>query len=168
MLPYPATVSDRMPDGWRRIAVWSRLICAKQRERHAMARNSRATIARQKDANTGAVREELTVQGQEIDTPVLPVDQLEQLHRFRPDIVDWVLHQTEKEADFRRNRQNKVDSYIRWEILIGQIFGLAIGIAGIIGGAVVAISGHPGAGGTIASISIGTLAVAFIGKMNKK
>lgn len=80
-----------------------------------MARSSKAALSRQ----TGDDKEEMIVQNQEIDTPVLPVEHMERLHQFRPDIVDWILRQTENEA----------------------------------------------AGGTIASIAIGTLAVAFIGKL---
>ena len=50
-------------------------------------------------------------------------------------------------------------------IVFAAFFGFLIGIGGIAGGAYVAVSGHPTAGGTIASIAIGTLAVAFIGKL---
>lgn len=126
-----------------------------------MARSSKAALSRQ----TGDDKEEMIVQNQEIDTPVLPVEHMERLHQFRPDIVDWILKQTENEAADRRERQARLDRYVCRERLIGQIFGFLIGIGGIAGGAYVAVSGHPTAGGTIASIAIGTLAVAFIGKL---
>ncbi|MDR0932149.1 MAG: hypothetical protein LBM70_03910 [Victivallales bacterium] len=123
-----------------------------------MARSGKATLAR-KDDN---IEESLTIHNQEIDTPVLPIEQMKTLHDFRPDVVDWILKQTEDEANFRRTRNVKNDHNIHRERLIGQVFGLVIGLSGVIGGACVAIYGHPGAGGTIATVSIGTLAVAFL------
>lgn len=128
-----------------------------------MAKSSKAALSRQ----NGDGKEEMIVQNQEIDTPVLPVDHMERLHQFRPDVVDWILKQTETEAADRRERQARLDSYVCRERMIGQIFGLVIGLAGIGGGAYVAVSGHPTAGGTIASIAIGTLAVAFIGRQKR-
>lgn len=110
-----------------------------------MARSSKAALSRQ----TGDDKEEMIVQNQEIDTPVLPVEHMERLHQFRPDIVDWILRQTENEAADRRERQARLDRYVCRERLIGQIFGFLIGIGGIAGGAYVAVSGHPTAGGTI-------------------
>lgn len=126
-----------------------------------MARNNQTHLKRRQGDST----EELTLRNQEIDTPVLPIDHLERLHEFRPDIIDWILKQTETESQARRERQRTIDLYVERERRRGQYFGLFIGIGGIVGGAVVAICGHPGAGGTIASIAIGTLAVAFIGKL---
>lgn len=96
-----------------------------------MARSSKAALSRQ----TGDDKEEMIVQNQEIDTPVLPVEHMERLHQFRPDIVDWILKQTENEAADRRERQARLDRYVCRERLIGQIFGFLIGIGGIAGGA---------------------------------
>ena len=45
---------------------------------------------------------ELTVSQHETDSPIIPVAQLEQLHKFKPDAVDWVIHQTQIEANYRR------------------------------------------------------------------
>ena len=39
----------------------------------------------------------LLVRQQESDAPFLPVDELERLHRFRPDTIDWVLERTDQE-----------------------------------------------------------------------
>lgn len=105
---------------------------------------------------------EMTVQQHETDSPIIPVPQLERLHAFRPDAVDWVLQQTQIEADCRRNENKRINSFVFIERLIGQIFALLIGLSGILGGVYAAVNGSPTAGGTIATISIGTLATVFI------
>lgn len=123
-----------------------------------MTKNNKAVLSRQ----NGGQKEELMIQNQEIDAPVLPVDQLERLNAINPNIVDWVIRQTEQEANIRRKRQIRIDAFVFIERLLGQIFGLSIGIGGILGGAYVAIDGQSWAGAIIASAAIGTLAVAFI------
>jgi ABC-type Mn2+/Zn2+ transport system permease subunit len=45
---------------------------------------------------------------------------------------------------------------------LGQFFALTIGVIGIVGGSYVAIHGQSAAGGTIATVAIGSLAIAFI------
>lgn len=96
------------------------------------------------------------------DVPVLPVEEMERLHRFRPDVVDWILRQTEQEAEYRRQLDREAYSRLFAERRLGQLLGCLIGLAGIIGGSSVAIAGNAVAGGTIATAAIGTLAVAFL------
>lgn len=98
-----------------------------------MTKNNKAVLSRQ----NGGQKEELMIQNQEIDAPVLPVDQLERLNAINPNIVDWVIRQTEQEANIRRKRQIRIDAFVFIERLLGQIFGLSIGIGGILGGAYV-------------------------------
>lgn len=112
--------------------------------------------------------DELTVQQHETDSPILPVVQLEHLYRFKPEAVDWVISQTQIEAEFRRSEQIRVNKYVFIERLCGQIFALIIGLAGIVAGAYVAVGGQPAAGGTIASLAITGLAVVFLTGRNKK
>jgi uncharacterized membrane protein len=107
-------------------------------------------------------RDNLTVQQHETDCPILPVPQLQQLQQFKPEAVDWVMEQTKKEAEFRRAEGKRVNTFVFIERLVGQIFALLIGLAGILGGAYVAIKGQPAAGATIASLSIGGLAAVFL------
>lgn len=123
-----------------------------------MARKSQAVLNRNSENKT----ETLAVQEQEFDSPTLHVDQLEQLHQFRPDLVDWVIKQVEEESDFRRAHVAKVTEHVHKDHLTGQIFGLLIGLSGVVGGSLVAIYSSPTAGGTIATVAIGTLAVAFL------
>jgi hypothetical protein len=114
---------------------------------------------------TANVRErgkELTVHQHETDSPVIPMAQIEQLHQFRPDLVDWVFTQTQTEAEYRRSELKRVNKFVFIERVIGQIFALLIGLAGIVGGVYAAISGQAWAGGTIASLAITGLAVVCL------
>lgn len=112
---------------------------------------------------------ELTVQQHETDAPIIPVAQLEQLHNFRPDMVDWVITQTQIEAEHRRAQDKRINTFIFVGKTIGQIFGLILGLAGIAAGAYTAMSGHPLAGSAIALVSIGTLgAVSFNRRLPNK
>jgi hypothetical protein len=52
-----------------------------------------ATKAVQARAKT-RTGDELTVQAHESDALMLPVEQLERLHGFRPDLVDFIVTQT--------------------------------------------------------------------------
>ena len=105
---------------------------------------------------------ELTVQQQETDSPIIPVAQLEHLHNFRPELVDWVITQTQTEAEHRRSQDKRINTFIFVGKTLGQVFGLIIGLAGIVAGTYTAMNGQPAAGGAIALVSIGTLgAVSF-------
>lgn len=86
-----------------------------------MARSSKAALSRQ----TGDDKEEMIVQNQEIDTPVLPVEHMERLHQFRPDIVDWILKQTENEAADRDKRRQEQERKERRRYFEGIYFDQA-------------------------------------------
>ena len=120
-------------------------------------RHTNAKVTRQKDGNS-----ELTLSEHETDSPIVPVAQLERLHVFKPDAVDWVINQTQIEAEHRRKETSRVNGFIFTEHLIGQIFALIIGTVGIGAGSWVAVSGQPWAGGTIATTAITGLAVVFL------
>ncbi|PPD47094.1 MAG: hypothetical protein CTY13_06085 [Methylobacter sp.] len=111
---------------------------------------------------------ELTLQQHDSDSPLLPVAQLEQLHSFKPDAVDWVINQTQIEAEYRREETKRLNLFVFIERLIGQACALTIGVTGIIGGSYVALNGHEAAGGTIASVAITGLAAVFLTNRVKK
>jgi hypothetical protein len=102
------------------------------------------------------------------DSPILPVDEMERLYQFRPDVVDWVLEQTKIEAESRRQLQRECHLRLLAERRLGQIFGFLMGISGIIGGSYVAVNGSPTAGGIIATSAICTLTVAFLDRKKKE
>lgn len=105
---------------------------------------------------------ELTLQHHETDSPLLPVAQLERLQKIKPDAVEWVIQQTQVEAEYRRIESKRVNTFVFIERLVGQIFALLIGMAGILCGGFVAVQGQPWAGGTIASLAITGLAAVFL------
>lgn len=110
---------------------------------------------------------ELSVQHNETDSPVIPVAAMERLHGFKPEAVDWVIQQTQAEAEFRRNETKTINKFVFIEHLLGQIFALLIGLAGVVGGCYTAIQGQPWAGGLIATASLTGLAVVFLTGQNK-
>lgn len=112
--------------------------------------------------------EELAISTHDTDSPILPVAQIEKLNTFRPDLVDFVIQQTEKEAEFRRAMTQKVNSWIFVERMFGMICALLVGVFGIIGGGYVGLKGQPILGGTIVGAALGTLALAFIKKSPKE
>jgi hypothetical protein len=120
-------------------------------------RQTSAKVTRQKDGNS-----ELTVSAHETDSPIIPVAQLERLHLFKPEAVDWVISQTQIEAEHRRKETSRINGYIFTEHLIGQIFALVIGTVGIAAGSYVALNGQPWAGAVIATAAITGLAVVFL------
>lgn len=123
----------------------------------ASVRNSSAKVApRRKSASTATLAE------QEADSPILPVDQLERLHAIKPDAVDWVIQQTQIEAEHRREETSRINGFILFEHLFGQVAALLIGVAGILGGSWAAINGQPWAGATIAVAVIAGLTVVFV------
>ena len=103
----------------------------------------------------------------ETDSPALPVAQLEKLHDFRPDIVDWVKDQTQIEAEHRRSQNSRINMFVFIERILGQIFAFLIGIVGVWGGGYVAMHNQPWAGATISTAAITGLAVVFIKGRNK-
>jgi len=105
---------------------------------------------------------ELTVSQHETDSPIIPVAQLERLHRFKPEAVDWVMAQTQIEAEHRRREDRRINTYVFVERTLGQVFAFLIGLCGVGGGAWVAVQGQPWAGATIASLALTGLAVVFL------
>lgn len=119
------------------------------------------------ETQDGAVT--VAVQHQETDCPQLPVAELERLYQLDPALVTWVVEQTEAEANHRRRETSRVNWFIFTEHMTGQVFAFLIGLSGMVGGAYVALQGQPVAGGIIASVTIGTLATAFVkGRKPKK
>jgi uncharacterized membrane protein len=94
----------------------------------------------------------------ETDSPVLPVSQLQQLHGFRPDLVDWVRDQTEKEALARRQRTSRIDLFILIERIAGLVAGTLIACIGMGAAVFLALKDQP----TVASIIGGGTLVGLV------
>ena len=110
-----------------------------------------------------------SIQQHETDSPILPVAQLEKLNEFKPDAVDWIISQTQIEAEHRRSEYRRINTFIFIEKTLGQIFAFLIGISGVIGGSYVAVHGQEKAGGIIATAALTGLAVVFLtGRLKKQ
>lgn len=105
---------------------------------------------------------EVTLHQQETDAPILPVAQLERLHSFRPDLVDFVVDETRNEAQHRRSLERFGYQLTFAERVIGQIFAVVVSGIGMAGSIYLGIHGQPVLGGTIATVMISGLAGAFI------
>lgn len=113
--------------------------------------------------------EELELHQQETDSPILPVAQLEHLHQFRPDLVDFVVEQTKAEAVHRRAQEVRGYRFMFIERMFGKVCGVGIGGLGLFGSGYLGLHGQPVLGGTVATVMIGSLAVAFvIGKRTER
>lgn len=112
--------------------------------------------------------DEVAISTHDTDSPILPVAQLEKLHQFRPDLVDFVIEQTRCEAEFRRSISFRTNKYIFIERILGMFCALFLGVFGIVGGGYVGLHGEPYLGGGIVTAALTTLAVAFIKKNSQE
>ncbi len=119
-----------------------------------MAKNTQVS-ARNKD-------KEIQVSHSEIDSPVLDVNGLERLHNFRPDIVDFVLEETRKEAESRRKQEGRVNMFVFVERVGALLLASGLGAGGIFGSIYAAMHGFEKLAVAIAVTCIGSLAVAFL------
>lgn len=105
---------------------------------------------------------ELSVSHTQTDSPLLDVYSLERLHQMRPELVDFVIEQTKLEAEHRRQSDSKVINFTFIERLGALLLGALVG-TGSIGGAIyAAILGFETLAGIIATVGLGSLAVAFL------
>jgi hypothetical protein len=105
---------------------------------------------------------EMVLQDHQTDAPLLPIASIERLHQMRPDKVDWIFEQTQREAEYRRLEHRRTNLFIFIERMVGMFFALAMGVIGIVGGLYAAIQGHEWLGGIVATATIGTLAGNFL------
>jgi hypothetical protein len=105
---------------------------------------------------------ELLVQDTQSDAPLLPLAGIERLHKIRPDRVDRVFEQTQIEAETRRIEQRRINNFVFIERIAALILAMLMGLCGIGGGIYAALQGHDWLGGVVASVTIGSLAVALL------
>lgn len=111
MCDHNAAINVATPPNYQVMSLGLQAICAAP---WAMANKSTtAKVSRQNG--------DLTVQQHETDSPILPVPQLEQLQRFKPEAVEWVLRQTQIEAETRRQETHRINTLVFIERLLGQI-----------------------------------------------
>lgn len=112
------------------------------------------------DANHGD--EHLAITHHETDSPLIPVAQIERLHAFAPERVQWVFDQTEKEAQSRRDRVTRVDTQIFIERMVGQIAAVLICCAALFAAYLLGMNGKEIAAAAIGTTAVVGLASAFL------
>lgn len=85
-------------------------------------------------------------------------------------LTPWIgsFNKLQVEAEDRRAENKRINTFVFIERIVGQVFALLIGLAGIGGGAYVAVNGQAWAGAMIASMAIGGLAAVFLTGRAKK
>jgi len=119
-------------------------------------------MSRQRQISAKSDNHELTVHDHESDSPLLPIAQIERLHKIRPDRVDWVFAQTEQEAAARRTEAVRTNTFIFAERIIGILCAFAIGICGLAGSIWLAYQGKEIAASSIGGVTLASLVSAFI------
>ena len=99
------------------------------------------------------------------DSPLLDAKSLELLQSFRPDVVDFVIGETEKEASFRRGEMKRVNTFSFIAHVLGLIFSTVIALSGLFAAYSVHVKGGSSAlAATIIIVCGGSLAIAFLRK----
>lgn len=111
---------------------------------------------------------QIAVQSTHTDAPIIPIDSIERLHVIRPEKVDWIFEQAEKEAEVRRREQQRVNSFIFAERLTGTLSALVIGVSGLGAAIYLGMNNHDWLAMGVASVCLGTLAVAFLKTKKEK
>lgn len=96
------------------------------------------------------------------DSPILPVEQLDALRKIKPGAVDWIIEQTQAEAEHRRAEQVRVNNLIFVEHLFAQAAALIVGVAGIGGGVWLVTQGQTWPGVAIAAVVMVALTVVQV------
>ncbi|MBF0785796.1 hypothetical protein E4T80_10020 [Muribacter muris] len=110
---------------------------------------------------------EIHLSHSQVDTPLLDVKSLEHLQQFRPDIVDFVVEQTKKEAEHRRKQDSRMINYTFIERIGALLLGTLIGAGSITGAIYAAMQGFETLATAIATVGLGSLAVAFLRRDKK-
>lgn len=94
--------------------------------------------------------------------PILPVAHLERLNCFCPDAIPWVVQETTREAEFRRNELRRMNTFVFVERLLGMLAGLAIGSLALFTSLKLAVAGHDWVAGVVGGTTVIARVGAFI------
>jgi len=94
--------------------------------------------------------------------PIPPPSILEQYDKVVPGSAELIIQQFEKQSNHRMTLESTVIQADIKRANLGLLAGFLLCIATVIGGCVVAVLSHAGAGATIATAAVGTLAAVFV------
>lgn len=107
---------------------------------------------------------QLSINHTTTDSPVLPAGNLEQLRQIDPKLVDWVVHQTEIEADHRRSSEIRINRYVFIERISGVVAGAFVSIFGLAVGGYLILQGHDWAGTVLCGTTLATIVTVLVTK----
>ena len=116
---------------------------------------------------TGSNGQQLSVQHTSTDSPILPAANLEHLQKINPDLVGFVVDQTQKEAEFRRSENKRTNTFIFIERISGVVLGAAVAIIGLLIGGYLILQGHDWAGTAICGTTLATIVGVLVTKSNQ-
>lgn len=98
---------------------------------------------------------------QENDFPIPPVEDLERLHVFRPDLVDKAIELAAEEGRERRNRLLIIDRNVFIQNLVANIGAIFVSLTAFIGAIFLALNGHDMAAIGLVGCTLGTVVYAI-------
>lgn len=124
-----------------------------------MANQNQQARAKHKDGH------EIELRSHSTDTPILPdANYLASVENIKPGFVDWLMQETSKEAQARRDLDSKKISVIR----NGQIFGFIFGLASLFTTSYLSYVHDFVTASIVGGTTIVTIVIAFIaGQKNK-
>jgi uncharacterized membrane protein len=119
-------------------------------------------------AHTNEDGQRLSLHHTSTDSPILPVENLKQLNEINPNLVQWVVKQTELEAQHRRKETAKINWFVLIEELAGMIFGAVVAIFGLGLGGYLILEGHDWAGVAISGVGLSTIVSILVARERDK
>ena len=117
-----------------------------------MAANNHTSV--QTHSKTG---HQVKLQHTTTDSPILPAENLRQLSAIDPSLVQWVINQTELEAEHRRKQESRINVFVFTERLSGIAAGTFVALFGLALGGYLILNGHDWAGLGISGVSLTTI-----------
>lgn len=111
---------------------------------------------------------QLNVQHTSTDSPILPAENLRQLQAIDPQLVQWVITQTELESSHRRHEETKINWFILIERMSGVIIGGLVAVFGLSVGAYLILQGHDWAGVGISGVGLASIVSVLVARQQSK
>lgn len=109
----------------------------------------------------------LAITEHETDAPLIPIAQIERLHQFAPGRVQWVFDQTEREAEHRRARLERLDTMVFVERMAGQAAAILVCAGALVAAYMLGQAGREIAAAAIGTTAVVGLATAFLSNRRK-
>lgn len=115
--------------------------------------------ARQNSASSLSVEQH---QIEAFSGPLPHPEHLKQYDLIVPGAADRILKQAEQQTTHRIKTESRAVSAEIAQNMLAQVFAFILALTGIGGGILLTLNDHGGAGGTLMTVTIGTLCVAYL------